>query len=224
MPRSAHERLMHASVLALATVAAAGRVASSSESAARAAEAPSGTAPAETKHPEGTSYGCPMHPDMRSSAPGKCPLCGMDLLPMGAPGGPPYRVALELSSRPIRPGVPLRLVFRITHPRTGESVTALQIVHERPFHLFLVSEDLEDYQHLHPEPTSGGTFEVDATPHRPGGYHVFCDFLPVGGTPQVVHLHEGSGRDDRPPVPHAADTKLEKVVDGVRFQLSFEPS
>lgn len=29
-------------------------------------------------------YLCPMHPDVRQTTPGKCPKCGMALLPEGA--------------------------------------------------------------------------------------------------------------------------------------------
>ena len=35
--------------------------------------------------PAATVYTCPMHPEVRSNAPGKCPKCGMDLVP--APSG-----------------------------------------------------------------------------------------------------------------------------------------
>jgi len=31
----------------------------------------------------GLVYLCPMHSDVRQTAPGKCPKCGMDLLPEG---------------------------------------------------------------------------------------------------------------------------------------------
>jgi hypothetical protein len=31
----------------------------------------------------GKLYFCPMHPDVRQPNPGKCPKCGMDLLPDG---------------------------------------------------------------------------------------------------------------------------------------------
>ena len=40
------------------------------------------------EHPEGTSmsspivYTCPMHPEVRSDAPGICPKCGMKLVPV----------------------------------------------------------------------------------------------------------------------------------------------
>ena len=29
------------------------------------------------------TYTCPMHPDIRQIGPGKCPSCGMDLMPEG---------------------------------------------------------------------------------------------------------------------------------------------
>lgn len=52
------------------------------------------SAPA-TATPEPTSapapsivYSCPMHPEVRSDAPGKCPKCGMDLVPMPSAKAP----------------------------------------------------------------------------------------------------------------------------------------
>lgn len=39
---------------------------------------------AETK--EATKYTCPMHPQIVKDAPGSCPICGMDLVPMNSSG------------------------------------------------------------------------------------------------------------------------------------------
>jgi multidrug efflux pump subunit AcrA (membrane-fusion protein) len=39
--------------------------------------------PSTSSPPAATVYSCPMHPDVRSATPGKCPKCGMDLQPMG---------------------------------------------------------------------------------------------------------------------------------------------
>jgi Cu(I)/Ag(I) efflux system membrane fusion protein len=47
---------------------------------------PQKTEPAKPT-PPATVYTCPMHPEIRSPTPGKCPICGMDLVP--APGGAP---------------------------------------------------------------------------------------------------------------------------------------
>src|ERR1035441_10093310 len=44
---------------------------------------PSNTnSPSETKSPAKQLYTCPMHPDVVSDEPGKCPKCGMDLVPL----------------------------------------------------------------------------------------------------------------------------------------------
>ena len=37
----------------------------------------------DQKRVEGQIYLCPMHRDVRQQSPGKCPKCGMDLLPEG---------------------------------------------------------------------------------------------------------------------------------------------
>ncbi len=39
--------------------------------------------PSASTAPSPTVYSCPMHPEVRSATPGKCPKCGMDLQPMG---------------------------------------------------------------------------------------------------------------------------------------------
>jgi hypothetical protein len=40
-------------------------------------------------NPKPVVYTCPMHPDVRSSKPGKCPKCGMTLVPKAPDGSTP---------------------------------------------------------------------------------------------------------------------------------------
>ena len=54
-----------------------------------AAEPAAAAAPAPAPS-EGVTYACPMHPEVTSPSPGKCPKCGMALRPAksaGTPGG-----------------------------------------------------------------------------------------------------------------------------------------
>jgi Cu(I)/Ag(I) efflux system membrane fusion protein len=44
--------------------------------------AASSTEPAETGDPEISHYTCPMHPSVHAAHPGKCPICGMTLVPV----------------------------------------------------------------------------------------------------------------------------------------------
>src|SRR5687768_3469102 len=36
---------------------------------------------------EGAIYTCPMHPNIRQPSPGRCPICGMELVPASSAGG-----------------------------------------------------------------------------------------------------------------------------------------
>jgi hypothetical protein len=151
----------------------------------------------------------------------------MDMVLMGPPGAPPYRVGVETIPREVEPGKPFRLRLVVTHPTTGERVKELGIVHEMPFHLFIVSDDLAFYDHIHPKLEADGAFVVDTEFPRSGEYNLFCDFLPVGGLPQVIHKRlatVGFARDrSKPPLRLTADAVLTKVVDGIRFELTLEP-
>lgn len=135
---------------------------------------------------QATLYYCPMHPDVTSAAPDKCMRCGMTLV-----AGDPYDLReylldVETSPRAPRPGQPFRLRFTARHPSTRAVVDKFALVHEKPYHLFVIGQDMEFYDHLHPEQQPDGAYAIDLTVPRPGYYRLFSDFLPVGGAPQVI--------------------------------------
>lgn len=56
----------------------------------------------------------------------------------------------------------------------------LRVTHTRRLHLLIVSPDLADYQHVHPEPAGdAGEWAFGFTPRRAGTYRVFADFTPA---------------------------------------------
>ena len=130
-------------------------------------------------------YVCPMDPDVRSATPGICPRCGMKLV-LGIPDEARYPVALTMIPNPARAGATAKLQFAITDPHTGKPVEHFQMMHEKLFHLFVVSQNLSWFEHEHPEAESGGRFQIDERFPRPGMYRVFADFFPDGGTPQLI--------------------------------------
>lgn len=117
-------------------------------------------------------YTCPMDPDIHSKVPGKCSKCGM-----------------TLEARIMEPvEYPTRFTFHAPHlsidvkdPRTGKPVKAFEEVHEKQMHLFVVSEDLSYFAHIHPD-----NGKIDLKLPQPGNYKLAVDFYPKGGTPQFI--------------------------------------
>ncbi len=54
-------------------------------------------------------YLCPMHPDVRQPNPGKCPKCGMDLLPEGTRFG----LLRHMVGSPLHIGVMVALMVAV---------------------------------------------------------------------------------------------------------------
>jgi len=144
-----------------------------------------GPGPGMAQTVEPSAFVCPMHPEILSTAAGLCPRCGMALV-KGAADARDYRVEMETVPPAPRAGSPVRLRFTVRHPGHGGVVRDFAIVHDRAYHLFVVRQDLEDYQHVHPQSQADGSLVVDVVLARPGYYRVYSDFFPLGGTAQVV--------------------------------------
>jgi hypothetical protein len=163
---------------------------------------------------------CPMDPDVRSNAPGMCRKCGMALV-AGLPEPKEYQVRLEIAPRLTRAGEPVDLTFRVVDPEGGKRVTKFDLVHEKYFHLFIVSADLTYFAHEHPEPRPDGSFAFRTALPKTGEYRLLTDFYPTGGTPQMI------GRTVIVPGPEQRGTLVpdlsEKESANLRVRLRTEP-
>jgi hypothetical protein len=133
----------------------------------------------------GTVYVCPMDPDVRSNSPGKCARCGMDLK-AGLPDPVEYHMHLDVAPRAVKAGQAAKLTFEIHDPWKDKPVSNFQTVHEKLFHMFVVSQDLQVFLHNHPTLGSDGNFHYDYTFPKSGMYRVLGDFYPDGATPQLI--------------------------------------
>ena len=129
---------------------------------------------------------CPMDPDVRSHDPGTCPRCGMKLA-TGLPEPTEYHLDLTTAPRAIRPGQPVSFSFAVTDPWKHRPVTKFQVVHEKLFHMFVVSQDLEFFLHDHPTFSADGQFHYNnLVLPKAGMYRVLGDFYPDAATPQLI--------------------------------------
>jgi len=129
------------------------------------------------------TFWCPMHPDVRSPGQGTCPLCGMALVPIPPPVFGDYRMDVEFAAAGPGRG---RLTLRVREPDTDLVALSFATIHERLLHLFIVSRQLDVFQHVHPELQPDGSFVLDVEVPRPDAYTLIADFYPAGGTPQML--------------------------------------
>jgi hypothetical protein len=171
----------------------------------------------DTDRPD--THWCPMHPGVRRPGPGTCPRCGMALVPIPAPRLGEYR--LDVTPVPRRGGGVSGFRFVVRDPQSSERVSAFTDIHERKFHLFVVSRDLEAFAHVHPDVKADGTVELRHD--LPAGqYMLIADFLPAAGTPQLVQRVVVTPGYKGPLFGEPASLtpgSLEQVVAGLRVRL-----
>jgi hypothetical protein len=139
-----------------------------------------------------------------------------------------YDLRIETTPRAVTAGKPARFRFNVTHPVTRSPVTEFAVVHDRPFHLFVVSQDMRHFFHVHPEQDKDGVFAIDLTLPEPGYYKLYSDFLPLGGGPQVIGRPLVTARYDGDIMSSLAKLKPDyntpKTVDGMIVGVEIEAS
>lgn len=135
---------------------------------------------------ETIAWVCPMHPDYTAITSGACPYCGMALVRARPFDVRPYLLEVEVVPAVVRAGETTTLRFRTYRPETDTPVTAFYWVHTKQWHQFVVSQDLEFYQHIHPAMSTDGTWSIDVVLPRPGCYQLISDFFPSEGSAQLL--------------------------------------
>ncbi len=100
-----------------------------------------------------------------------------------------YKVLLTTQPSRVVAGETFQLALDIADVNGEVPVSAFDIVHEKPLHLILISEDLQEFLHVHPDYSSDGAFVLnDALLPAEANYVVFADFTPTGDEQQAVRL------------------------------------
>lgn len=176
------------------------------------------------------SYYCPMRCEGKKTyeKPGKCPVCGMDLekaVPPGSPGKSSLEYRVDVASDKLpKAGEPLTLTFAIRKPKDNAPVDALEVVHEKLFHLVIVSQDLSFFAHEHPVRVAPGDLKTTFTFPSGGNYILFTDFTPKGAENQIVAIPFQVDGKKRPEAPLKPDSGKTKKADGYDVSLALSPA
>ncbi len=174
------------------------------------------------------AYMCPIHSDYTAEVQGVCPRDGMTLVPSRPFDVRDYQLEVQTVPALPRAGEALTLQFEISHPGTGELVHEFAMVHEQRYHLFVISQDMQHFEHIHPVQDSDGAWSIEVVLPRPGYYKLLSDFVPSGGpaqfiaTPLITAGYSGDLVGDSARLePDASPTK---TVGNLSATLSYAPT
>ena len=177
------------------------------------------------------TFFCPMKCEQEKiyAKPGRCPICRMKLDKVGAEGRkgmtlPEVRVDLNVLPSP-KAKTPLALQLAVRQTKDNQLVKTFEVLHEKPLHLIMVSQDLSWFDHVHPTLAPTGEFKLDYTFNEPGNYVLYADFKPTGKNAEVIPLaFRVEGEAPKPVALTEDNLKTAKSVNGYDVKLTPIPS
>ena len=187
----------------------------------------------------GTRYICPMNCEHGKTYahPGQCPVCNMTLEPVKADeAGEQVEYFTEFKTDPaqLAAGKPGLLSFTPKIRGNENAPVPLDLVHEKKMHLILVSDDLSRFDHVHPEFSEAGSYDIrvlgtgenfsngrghNETRFETGGkYWAFADYKPLGGLNRVDRIELNIAGPSVKPVAYSQQ-KLHADIDGYTVSL-----
>jgi hypothetical protein len=152
----------------------------------------------------------------------------MELVPGNPLGTANYVLHVETVPRVVKAGQKTKFRFHVEDPVTRKPVKDFAIVHDMPYHLFVLSRDTEVFMHEHPVREPDGVFALEVTLPKPGHYVLISDFFPIGGSGQVLTtpiVTAGFDGDVAAAVPTLSpDTSWTRREAGTTVELRIAPS
>ena len=108
------------------------------------------------------------------------------LLVAGIPDPAEYHLDLSINPQAVVPGEKVTLKYVVHDPWKNLPVKNFQVVHEKLFHTFVISQDLDFFMHGHPTLGQDNAFYFDINFPKAGMFRVLGDFYPDGATPQLI--------------------------------------
>lgn len=119
----------------------------------------------------------------------------------------------------VKANEPVELEF-VVKTGNGEIIKDFEAVHEKLIHLIIVSEDLKEFYHVHPELQPDGTFKTQFVFPNGGYYRLYADLKPQGYSQIVKDFSQIVVGTERAKEPLKTDEKFEKTIDGLRVVMN----
>lgn len=105
------------------------------------------------------------------------------------------------------------------YDNAGKPIEKYEVNHEKLMHLIIVSEDMAEFMHIHPEYVGEGKFEASASFAKSGAYKLFADFIPTGSAQTTITSTLKVAGTKETAEPLEKDAELTKSVDGITAAL-----
>ncbi len=154
---------------------------------------------------------------VRDLASNEAPILSADKAPLSLSAANKFE--LQAKGAALAAGQPIRLSFQARNA-ANKPVRYLEYVHERPLHLLIVSDDLAEFDHIHPELAAGDRYEVTHTFQHGGRYRLYADFTPPGSAQRIETFELSLTGKPRTPIPLAVDECWTKEREGLQLSLA----
>lgn len=130
---------------------------------------------------------------------------------------------IELTSTPaqIESGREAEMIFTV-RDKSGNQIKDFKTVPEKKMHLIVVSDDLSEFEHLHPELQPDGRFIVKHNFKHGGKFLLYPDATPATGSQVVERIELNVGGNPKQRESLAADLSLRKSADGLAVEMKPE--
>ncbi len=129
-----------------------------------------------------------------------------------------FRVDFKSEPGAIQAGTPSTLILTVKDQQ-GATVKDLQIVHEKPMHLLVVSKDLAEFYHIHPAQSADGSYRISHVFPNGGEYKLYADFTPKDAVQVVEQIDIKVAGMERAKVALQPDTSFEKTVEDLKVVM-----
>lgn len=129
------------------------------------------------------------------------------------------QLTLQVTGEELTAGAPVRLSFQAQNSRQ-QPLRFLEFVHERPLHLLVVSDDLAEFEHLHPELAAGDRYEITHIFKSGGRYRLYADFTPPGGAQHIESFDLTVRGKQRTAIKLVADKSWEQETNGITVGMT----
>jgi len=116
-------------------------------------------------------------------------------------------------------GETVKLRFRIYDASNGAVVTFFNQPYEEIFHLIIVNDKLDYFNHIHPRQVSDG-FEITTKFPKNAFYHLYADFQPRGAIEQQIAFTLNIGGVNASKATQKPDENLTQTFGGYKVSLS----